>query len=75
MTRGEANIVWMEKHLRVPSGNDAGKPLKLRRWQGEIVIGIYDNAWGTSDAIISIARKNAKTTLAAGLLNLNLFCP
>lgn len=47
--------------------------MKLRPWQREIIIGIYDTP--TRRAIISFGRKNAKTTLAALLLLLHLCGP
>jgi phage terminase large subunit-like protein len=57
-------IAFIEKFLRVPDGPDAGKPLILSPWQQHEVCRIYDNPAGTRRAIISTARKNAKTTLA-----------
>jgi phage terminase large subunit-like protein len=64
----------------VPSGKGAGQRLKLRDWQVEIIIGIY----GATDAeglrlcrqaVISMARKNGKTALVAGLVLCHLFGP
>lgn len=53
----------------------AGKPLKLRPWQRAEIVRIYDNPAGTRVAIISFARKNGKTCLAACLLLLHLCGP
>ena len=75
MTRGGRNIKWIEKYLRVPEGDDVGKPLRLRRWQRQIIRSIYDNPHGTRRAIFSFGRKNAKTTLAACILLLHLVGP
>lgn len=50
-----------------------GKPLALRKWQREIVCGIYDTP--TRSALISFARKNGKTALTACLLLLHLCGP
>ena len=46
--------------------NDAGNPLKLRPWQRDIIASIYDQP--TRRAIISMGRKNGKSTLAAVLV-------
>ena len=74
-SRGRRNIRWIETHCLVPEGTDAGKPLRLRAFQKRIIRRIYDNPAGTRRAIISMARKNAKTTLAACLLLLHLVGP
>ena len=77
LTRGERNIAWIEKHCRIPEGRDVGKPVRLRGWQKDEIKKIYDNPveGGTRTAIISFARKNAKTTLAALLMLLHLVGP
>jgi phage terminase large subunit-like protein len=74
-SRGERNVVWIEKHCRIPEGRDVGKPVKLRPWQKREIKRIYDNPHGTRRAILSFGRKNAKTTLAAFLLLLHLCGP
>jgi phage terminase large subunit-like protein len=74
-TRGERNIAWIEKHCRIPEGKDVGKQVKLRPWQKDEIRKIYDNPHGTRMAIISFAKKNAKTTMAAFLLLLHLAGP
>lgn len=71
-TRGEKNIKWIEDNCFIPEGADAYKPTKLRPWQKDIILKIYDNPKGTRRAIISFGRKNAKTTLSAFLLLLHL---
>lgn len=73
--RAERNIAWIEARCRVPEGMHAGRPLKLRPWQREEVRRIYDNEHGTRMAVISFARKNGKTALAACLLLLHLCGP
>jgi phage terminase large subunit-like protein len=75
LTHGQSNIVWIEKHCRVPEGRDVGKAVLLREWQRDIIKGIYDNPDGTRRAIISFGRKNAKTTLCAFILLLHLCGP
>jgi phage terminase large subunit-like protein len=73
LSRGERNIAWIERYCRVPEGHLVGKPLKLtpaqKRWLREI----YDTP--TRLFILSMGRKNAKTTLAAMLLLLHLCGP
>ena len=59
----------------MPEGRDVGQPLKLRPFQKRIVRRIYDNPHGTRRAIISVGRKNAKSTLAACVLLLHLAGP
>jgi phage terminase large subunit-like protein len=74
-SRATRNIEWIEKYCKVPEGKDVGKPLKLRPWQKRDIIKIYDNPAGTRTAIISFAKKNGKTALAACLLLLHLVGP
>lgn len=74
-TRGERNIAWVESYCVVPEGKDIGKPVRLRPWQKSDLLKIYDNPAGTRTAIISFAKKNGKTSLAACLLLLHLCGP
>lgn len=74
-TRGERNCKWIQLHCRIPEGKDVGKPVRLRDWQREALLKIYDNPHGTRMAILSFAKKNAKTSLAAFLLLLHLAGP
>jgi phage terminase large subunit-like protein len=75
MKRGNRNIKFIETYCRIPEGPDIGKPVKLRPWQKREIRKIYDNPSGTRRAIISWARKNAKSSLAAFLLLLHLCGP
>lgn len=75
MTRAERNIEWIARHCCIPEGKDVGKPVVLRDWQKNEIRKIYDNPNGTRTAIISFAKKNAKTTLAAFLLLLHTAGP
>jgi phage terminase large subunit-like protein len=68
-------ILWIERKCLVPEGPMVGQPLKLAVFQKEIIYDIYDNPYGTRRAIISMGRKNAKTTLAAVLLLVHLAGP
>ncbi len=73
--RSHRNIAWIEKHCFIPEGKDVGKPTKLRGWQKADLSKIYDNPAGTREAIISFAKKNAKTTLSSFLLLLHTVGP
>ena len=73
MTRGERNCAWVEAYCRVPEGKDVGKPLRLRPFQRQDILTIYDNP--TRRVIISRGRKNAKTTFCAILTLLHLAGP
>src|SRR6516165_6998671 len=57
----------------VPEGRFVGRPMRLDPWQQDEIRRIYDNPHGTRRAILSMGRKNAKSTLAACLL-LNHLC-
>lgn len=73
LSRSAANIAWIEKYCRIPEGKHAGEAVKLRPFQKRIIRKIYDTP--TRRIIISFGRKNAKTTLSAFLLLLNLAGP
>lgn len=73
LTRGEQNILWIEKYLRVPEGRDVGKKIVLRDWQKREILKIYDNP--TRRAILTFGRKNGKTALVAMLLLLHIAGP
>jgi phage terminase large subunit-like protein len=68
-------IAFIQQVCLVPEGKLVGQPLVLQRWQKDIIRLIYDNPHGTRRAIISVGRKNAKTTLAACLLLAHLCGP
>lgn len=57
----------------VPEGKHIGEPIKLRKWQRDILKGVYNSP--TRRAIVSYGRKNGKTALAAMLLLLHLSGP
>jgi phage terminase large subunit-like protein len=67
-TRGERVCGFIEKHCRIPSGDQVGKPMRLEAFQKKFIIEIYDNAVGTRRAYLSIARKNGKTALIAAIV-------
>jgi phage terminase large subunit-like protein len=68
MTRGERVIAFIQEYARVPEGTHVGKPIKLAEFQKRLILDIYDNPHGTRRAYLSIARKNGKTGLIAGIL-------
>jgi phage terminase large subunit-like protein len=68
----ERVIRWIEGYCRIPEGKDVGREVKLRDFQKQWLRLIYDNPAGTRRAIISVGRKNAKTTLSAFILLLHL---
>jgi phage terminase large subunit-like protein len=68
-------IEFIETVCFVPEGKFVGQPLKLQDWQKDILHLIYDNLAGTRRAIVSMGRKNSKTTLSACLLLAHLCGP
>ena len=73
VSRALRNIRWIEENCRVPEGKLVGQPVKLRKWQRDILKGIYDGK--TRRAVVSFGRKNGKTALSAFLLLLHLCGP
>jgi phage terminase large subunit-like protein len=67
VTRGEKVCAFIERYCRVPDGKMVGKPIKLEEFQRRFILEIYDNPAGTRRGILSIARKNGKSALIAGL--------
>lgn len=68
LTRAERNMAFCEKYLKIPEGKDAGKPLYLTKNLEEFFYAVFDNPAGTRKAILSMARKNAKSTATACIL-------
>ncbi|MGI4937994.1 MAG: terminase large subunit [Janthinobacterium lividum] len=73
MKRGDRNIAWIESLCRIPEGKFVGKPVELTKEQKKWVRAIYDSP--TRLFILSMARKNAKTSFSAFLLLLHLCGP
>src|SRR6266568_1908214 len=67
LTRAEAVVAFIEKYLRVPEGGHVGRPIRLRDWQKRDT--------PTRQAIISVGRKNGKTSFAAMLVLAHLVGP
>ena len=75
MTRGEKVCAFLERFCPVPEGKHVGKPLKLMAFQRRFILDIYDNPKGTSRAYLSVARKNGKSALIAGIVLAHLVGP
>lgn len=75
MTRAEKVIQFIERFCLTPDGAHVGKPLVLAEFQREFIREVYDNPASTRRAYLSIARKNGKTGLIAGLLLAHLVGP
>ena len=73
LTRGDVNIQWIETLCRIPEGKFVGHPVRLTDQQKDWIKKIYDTP--TRMFILSMARKNAKTTFSAFLLLLHLCGP
>lgn len=68
LTRGELVIEFIQTYCLTPEGEHVGKPIVLAPFQKKFIKEIYDNRHGTRRAYLSIARKNGKTALIAGIL-------
>ena len=75
MTRGQRVIAFIERHCVVPEGDLVGHRVKLAQFQIDFIIDVYDNEHVTDTAILSMARKNAKTATIAFLLLAHLVGP
>lgn len=75
MTRGEKVCQFIESYCLAPEGEHIGKPIKLLPFQRKFLLEIYDNPVGCHSAFLSIARKNGKTALIAGMLLAHLCGP
>lgn len=73
--RGARVCSFIERYLRVPEGEHVGEPVKLAEFQSRFIIDVYDNPAGTRRAYLSMARKNAKTSLIAFLAAAHIFGP
>ncbi len=74
-TRAGRVIAFIETYCVVPEGALVGKPLRLEKFQKDFIRAVYDNPKGTRRAILSIARKNGKSGLIAGILLAHLVGP
>ena len=74
-TRGERVIAFIERYCRVPEGKLVGQPVRLIAFQKRFILEVYDNPHGTTEGILSIARKNGKSALIACILLAHLVGP
>lgn len=75
MTRGDRVIAFVETYLKVPEGEHVGQPIRLEEFQKRFIREIYDNPTGTRRAYLSIARKNGKSAIIAGILLAHIIGP
>jgi len=75
VTRGEKVCAFIQRYCQVPEGKHVGKPLKLMAFQRQFILDIYDNPKGTSRAYLSVARKNGKSALIAGIVLAHIVGP
>ena len=75
MTRAEAIVEFLHRYCVVPEGAQVGNPLQLAPFQVDFIRAVYDNPAGTRRGYLSIARKNGKSGLIAGLLLAHLVGP
>lgn len=73
VSRGARNAAWIESVCCIPEGKLVGQAVKLTREQRRWLRLIYDSP--TRRFILSMARKNAKTSTSAFLLLLHLCGP
>lgn len=64
-------IHFIERYLLVPKGKGARRPVRLRKWQRDIIRAVLTP--GVRQAVVSMPRGNGKTTLAACLALYGLF--
>lgn len=78
LTRAERVIAFLED-LPITAGKLAGQMMKLRPWQREFIEAVYaedrEGRRPVRTAVLSMARKNGKTQLAAGLALCHLMGP
>ncbi len=69
--RAGRRLAFIAEYLMVPKGVGAGEPVRLRDFQTEIIRGAF--APGIRTGLVSVARANGKTGLAAMLAVAELF--
>ena len=74
-SRADKVIRFIETVCLTPEGQHVGKPIVLAQFQKRFLRDIYDNPAGTRRALLSIARKNGKSVLTAGILLAHLVGP
>lgn len=79
LSRAERVIAFIEG-LKITSGMHAGRPMHLRDWQKTIIRAVYDATGADGrrtvrQVLLTMARKNGKTQLAAALALAHLVGP
>lgn len=74
-SRAARVIEFIQRFCVTPEGASVGQPMVLAEFQKQFIRDVYDNPHGTRRAILSIARKNGKSGLIAGLLLAHLVGP
>lgn len=74
-TRGSQVVDFIEEYCIVPEGDKVGQKVNLAPFQKSFILDVYDNPAVTDTAILSIARKNAKTGTIAFILLAHLVGP
>ncbi|MEN3221290.1 terminase large subunit [Mycolicibacterium porcinum] len=69
--RAGRRLAFIAEYLVVPKGVGAGKPVRLRQFQTDIITGAFGP--GIRTGLVSVARANGKTGLAAMLAVAELF--
>lgn len=67
-TTGDQVCGFIETFCIVPEGKFVGRPMRLEPFQRRFIYDVFDNPAGTRRAILSMAKKNGKTSLIAALL-------
>ncbi len=68
LTRGGKVVAFIEKYCKNPEGEHVGQPMRLDDFQKRFILEVYDNPFVTHTAILSMAKKNGKTAMIAGIL-------
>lgn len=74
-SRATLAIAFIERYCKIPDGMYVGQPLILDQFQRKFFIDLLDNPHVTRQAILSAARKNAKTVTIACLVLVFLVGP
>lgn len=79
LTLGEQIILFIQTYCRVPEGEFVGQKVILEDFQKKFILDVYDGELVTGVhvylAILSMAKKNAKTTLIAMILLAHIVGP
>lgn len=73
--RSDRVIEFITRYCRTPEGAHVGQPIELAEFQKKFLRDVYDNPHGTRRAYLSLARKNGKSALTAGILLAHLIGP